>query len=57
MEGEQFIQYNPGVAEFIKNMDTRNYIVSGRLREFLQNIKIANWILVLIEIVDYKNKN
>ena len=43
MEGEQFIQYNPGVTEFVKNADTRNYIVSGGLREFLQNLKIAKY--------------
>ncbi len=43
MEGEKFIQYNPGVTEFIKNMNTKNYIVSGGLREFLQNLKIAKY--------------
>lgn len=43
MQGEQFIQYNPRVIEFIKNTDTKNYIVSGGLREFLQNLKIAKY--------------
>lgn len=43
MEGEQFIQYNLGVTEFIKSANTRNYIVSGGLREFLQNLKIAKY--------------
>ena len=43
MEGEQFIQYNPGVIEFVKNTNTKNYIVSGGLREFLQNLKIAKY--------------
>ena len=43
MEGEQFIHYNPGVIEFIRNTETKNYIVSGGLREFLQNLKIAKY--------------
>lgn len=43
MEGEQFIQYNPGVIEFMKNTDTKNYIVSGGLKEFLQHLKIAKY--------------
>lgn len=43
MEGEKFIQYNPGVTEFIKKIETRNYIVSGGLREFLQNLNIAKY--------------
>ncbi len=43
MEGEQFIQYNTGVTDFIKNTETKNYIVSGGLREFLQNLKIAKY--------------
>lgn len=43
MEGEQFIQYNPGVFEFIKNTNTKNYIVSGGLKEFLQKLKIAKY--------------
>ncbi len=43
MEGEQFIQYNPGVIEFIKNTATKNYIVSGGLREFLQNLEVAKY--------------
>lgn len=43
MEGEQFIQYNPGVIEFLKNENIKNYIVSGGLREFLQNLKISRY--------------
>lgn len=43
MKGEQFIQYNSGLTESIKNTGTRNYIVSGGLREFLQNLKIAKY--------------
>lgn len=43
MEGEKYIQYNPGVIEYVKNTTTKNYIVSGGLREFLQNLKIAQY--------------
>lgn len=43
MEGEKYIQYNPGVIEYVKNTSTKNYIVSGGLREFLQNLKIAKY--------------
>lgn len=43
MEGEKYIQYNPGVLAFLKKTFARNYIVSGGLREFLQNLKIANY--------------
>lgn len=42
MEGEKYIKYNPGVSDFIEKSSTRNYIVSGRLKEFLQKLKIAN---------------
>ncbi len=43
MEGEKYIQYNPGVIEFIENSSQKNYIISGGLREFLQNLKIAKY--------------
>lgn len=43
MEGEKYIQYNLGVIEFIQNAHAKNYIVSGGLREFLQNLKIARY--------------
>ncbi len=43
MEGEKYIEYNVGVIEFIKNSSVKNYIVSGGLREFLQNLKIAKY--------------
>lgn len=43
MEGEKYIQYNPGVIEFIKETSVKNYIVSGGLREFLQNLEIAKY--------------
>lgn len=41
MEGEKYIRYNPGVMEFIEKSSAKNYIVSGGLKEFLQNLKIA----------------
>lgn len=41
MEGEKYIQYNPGVTEFLKKSLGNNYIVSGGLKEFLQNLHIA----------------
>ncbi|MCI8759689.1 MAG: haloacid dehalogenase-like hydrolase [Clostridia bacterium] len=41
MEGERYIQYNKGVVEFIETSTAKNYIVSGGLKEFLQNLKIA----------------
>jgi len=41
MEGEQYIHYNPGLKDFIKNNIANSYIVSGGLKEFLQNLEIA----------------
>ncbi len=41
MEGEKYIQYSLGLKEFLSKTDTKNYIVSGGLKEFLQNLKIA----------------
>ncbi len=41
MEGEKYIQYHLGVMEFIQNSLAKNYIVSGGLKEFLENLKIA----------------
>lgn len=43
MEGENYIVYNPGVEEFIKTTSTKNYIVSGGLREFLKKLKVADY--------------
>ena len=43
MEGERYIKYNKGVLEFLKEADSSNYIVSGGLKEFLQNLKIARY--------------
>lgn len=41
MEGEQYIQYNPGVIEYIEKSHEKNYIVSGGFIDFLQNLKIS----------------
>lgn len=43
MEGERYIQYNPGVDDFLRQSFAKNYIVSGGLKEFLQNIIIAKY--------------
>ncbi len=43
MEGEKYIEYNPGVNDFIKNPSIKNYIVSGGLKEFLQNLRTAKY--------------
>lgn len=39
MEGEKYIQYNPGLKKFIKKSTAKNYIVSGGLKEFLEHLK------------------
>lgn len=41
MDGEKYIKYNPGVKEFIVRKSAKNYIVSGGLKEFLENLEIA----------------
>ncbi len=41
MEGEKCIIYNPGVEQFIKESNSKNYIVSGGLKEFLERLRIA----------------
>ena len=43
MEGEEYIKYNPGVNDFIENSFAKNYIVSGGLKEFLQNLKVSEY--------------
>lgn len=43
MEGEKYIKYNPGVNEFIEKSLAKNYIVSGGIKEFLQNLKTAKY--------------
>lgn len=39
MEGEKYIQYNPGLNDFLKNTNVKNYIVSSGLKEFLEQLK------------------
>lgn len=41
MEGEKFIKFNPGVIDFLKTSNAKNYIVSGGIKDFLENLKIA----------------
>lgn len=43
MEGEKYIKYNLGVNDFIEKSFAKNYIVSGGLKEFLENLKIAKY--------------
>lgn len=43
MEGEKYINYNPGVNDFIQNSSAKNYIISGGLKNFLQKLKIAKY--------------
>ena len=43
MEGEKYIKYNPGLYDFIEKSIAKNYIVSGGIREFLKNLKIAKY--------------
>lgn len=43
MEGEKYIEYNPGLNDFIEKSLSKNYIVSGGLIEFLSNLKIAKY--------------
>ena len=41
MKGEKFIVYNPGVEQFIRESNSKNYIVSGGIKEFLEQLRIA----------------
>ncbi|HBA37542.1 MAG TPA: hypothetical protein DCY94_02345 [Firmicutes bacterium] len=41
MEGEKYIRYNPGLDDFLKKTDTKNYIVSGGLKDFLEHLKVT----------------
>jgi len=43
LEGERHLKYNPGVIDFLKNSSAKNYIISGGLKDFQQNIKIAKY--------------
>lgn len=41
LEGEKFIKYNPGVITFLEKSISKNYIISGGLKEFLEHLGIA----------------
>lgn len=43
MEGERYIQYNPGVEDYLKEELPKNYIVSGGLKAFLENLQVAKY--------------
>lgn len=43
LEGEKYIKYNPGMIDFLAKASVKNYIVSGGLKEFLQNLNINNY--------------
>lgn len=43
MKGEQYIEYNLGVRDFLAKSRVANYIVSGGLKEFLQNLETAKY--------------
>ncbi|MCX4365557.1 MAG: HAD family hydrolase [Bacilli bacterium] len=43
MEGEKYIVYNPGVLEFFAKDESKNYIISGGLKEFLEHLEIAKY--------------
>lgn len=43
MEGEAYVEYNPGIRTYFEKSIAKNYIVSGGLKEFLQNLEIAKY--------------
>ncbi len=43
MEGEEYIKYNPGVSSFLESSHSKNYIVSGGIKEFLEYLKISTY--------------
>ena len=43
MEGERYIEYNPGVRQYLEKSMVKNYVVSGGLKEFLENLEIAKY--------------
>lgn len=57
MEGEKFIKYNPGIEEFLKNCKSKNYIVSGGLKDFLQGLEIAKYFEGISGTSVIKNEN
>lgn len=57
MEGETYIEYHPGVTQFLETSCTKNYIVSGGLKEFLQNLTIAKYFDGIYGTPVQHNKN
>ena len=57
MEGEKYIEYNPGLNDFIQTSLSKNYIVSGGLKEFLTNLKIAKYFDGIYGTPVQHNKN
>lgn len=57
MEGEKYIVYNPGVRDFIETSVAKNYIVSGGLKEFVQNLEIAKYFNGIYGTPLVHNKN
>lgn len=47
MEGERYIQYNPGLEEFLTSSFEKNYIVSGGITDFLKGLKISSYFVDL----------
>lgn len=43
MKGEKYIQYCFGLQQFLNDSISKNYIVSGGLRDFLKNLEIAKY--------------
>ena len=39
MEGERYIEYNPGVRQYLEKSMVKNYVVSGGLKEFWKILK------------------
>ncbi len=57
MEGEKYIKYNPGLVVFIEKSLEKNYIVSGGLKEFLENLKIAKYFCDIYGTPIKQNQN
>lgn len=43
MEGERYIEYNPGVKSFLEDSLSQNYIISGGLVAFLKQLEVAKY--------------
>lgn len=57
LEGEQYIKYNQGVLNYISSSSTKNYIVSGGLKEFLQNLSTAKYFTDIYGTLVHHNEN